>query len=207
MLPQADSRYISTVSNESTKWERTHQRILDIAVRVATTAGLSGLSISGVADELNMSKSGLYAHFSSKQQLQLATIDAAWATFSRDALRPAIQKRGSSLLEVCELFLSRPEPRVFSYCSLCGVAPNASGPWPLAILERIAEIQHKWSRVLQTVMAHARDVGELDLDADVTQLAFELSAMLFAANMAFILHADSTGFEYARVAIHARLMS
>ncbi|WP_079767812.1 TetR/AcrR family transcriptional regulator [Mycobacteroides abscessus] len=197
---------MSVVSNGSTKWERTHERILDIAVQVAAAAGLSGLSISGVADELNMSKSGLYAHFSSKQQLQLATIDAAWGTFSRDALRPAMQKRGSGLLKVCELFLSRPEPRVFSYCSLCGVVPNASGPWSLAIRERIAEIQRKWSGVLQAVMVHARDVGELDVDVDVTQLAFELSAMLFAANMAFILYADSTGFEHARVAIHTRLM-
>ena len=60
-----------------TKGERTRATILDEAARLATVVGLDGLTIGGLANAIGMSKSGLYAHFGSKQELQLATIDAA----------------------------------------------------------------------------------------------------------------------------------
>src|SRR5215216_5120169 len=69
--------------------ERTRQAILHAAARLATTEGLEGLSIGRLAAHLGMSKSGLYAHFGSKEELQLATVDTARAIFETEVVRPA----------------------------------------------------------------------------------------------------------------------
>src|SRR5688500_1189721 len=71
--------------------ERTHASILDTATRLASIEGIHGLTIGRLADELGVSKSGLYAHFGSKEQLQLETIDAALAIFDREVVQPAFQ--------------------------------------------------------------------------------------------------------------------
>jgi AcrR family transcriptional regulator len=77
------------------KGELTHQAILERAVRLASRVGLQGLSIGGLADELNLSKSGLFAHFRSKASLQVEILDTAMALFSERVVRPAlVQPRG-----------------------------------------------------------------------------------------------------------------
>ena len=70
--------------------ERSYQLIVDTAARLATLEGLEGLSIGRLADEIGMSKSGLYAHFASKEDLQLAAIDAAEAVYAREVVEPAM---------------------------------------------------------------------------------------------------------------------
>jgi AcrR family transcriptional regulator len=71
--------------------ERSRRTILDAAARLATVEGIDGLSIGGLAKASGMSKSGLYAHFGSKEELQLATIDAAEDVFNTDVVEPAMQ--------------------------------------------------------------------------------------------------------------------
>ena len=71
--------------------ERSHRAILDAAARLATLEGLEGLSFARVADEIGMSKSGLFSHFASKQDLQLATIATAEAVYAAEVVEPAMQ--------------------------------------------------------------------------------------------------------------------
>ena len=84
--------------------ERSYQLIVDAAARLATIEGLEGLSIGRLADEIGMSKSGLYAHFDSKQDLQLAAVDAAEAIFTSEVVAPAMRApEGVQRLELlCE---------------------------------------------------------------------------------------------------------
>ena len=72
--------------------QRSRAAILKGASELATIEGLEGLSIGRLADHIGMSKSGLYAHFGSKQELQLATIDAAQEIFEREVVNPALEQ-------------------------------------------------------------------------------------------------------------------
>ncbi|MEF2162646.1 helix-turn-helix domain-containing protein, partial [Pseudomonas aeruginosa] len=88
--------------------------ILHTAARLATVEGLDGLTIGRLAAETGMSKSGLFAHFGSKEELQLATIDTAEEIYEEDVLRPALQEEGRARLEaLCERFLSHVDRKVF----------------------------------------------------------------------------------------------
>ncbi|MGH3141149.1 MAG: TetR/AcrR family transcriptional regulator, partial [Gaiellales bacterium] len=75
---------------------RSRQAILDASARLATVDGINGLSIGGLAEHIGMSKSGLYAHFKSKQELQIATIERAGEIFDREVVDPA-RRRGEGL--------------------------------------------------------------------------------------------------------------
>ena len=92
-----------------------YQLIVDAAARLATIEGLEGLSIGRLADEIGMSKSGLYAHFDSKQDLQLAAVDAAEAVYTSEVVAPAMQApEGVKRLELlCERYLSYVKRGVF----------------------------------------------------------------------------------------------
>jgi len=95
--------------------QRTRAAILHTAAQLATIEGLEGLSIGQLASATGLSKSGLYAHFDSKEDLQLATIEAARVTFVDDVIRPGLSApRGiRRLLATCDAFLSHVERRVF----------------------------------------------------------------------------------------------
>ncbi|GAB4000015.1 hypothetical protein GCM10029992_30610 [Glycomyces albus] len=82
------------------KGELTRQAILDVAVRMARFNGLSGLTIGSLASASDMSKSGLYAHFKSKEALQLAVMERNSEQFSEEVVRPALAKpRGIARLQ------------------------------------------------------------------------------------------------------------
>ena len=96
--------------------ERSRSAILGAAARLATVEGMDGLSIARLADAVGMSKSGLFAHFGSKEELQLATIDAALASFQAEVLTPAFTNTPPGrqrLLALCDGFLSYVERRVW----------------------------------------------------------------------------------------------
>jgi AcrR family transcriptional regulator len=196
------------VSTEArTKGERTRAAILDEAARLATVVGLDGLSIGGLANAIGMSKSGLYAHFGSKQELQLATIEAARETFVAEVLRPALgaPKGIQRLLAACEEFLSHVERGVFPGGCFFSAAAADVGTRPGPVRDLIAAQQREWLALLERLAREAEALGELDGGADPAQLAFELQALLVAANTSFILQGDAGVFERARGAIRARL--
>lgn len=190
-----------------TKGERTRTAILAEGARLATLVGLEGLSIGGLATETGMSKSGLYAHFGSKLDLQLATIEAARETFVEEVLRPAFAApRGRArLLAVCEAFLSYVERRVFPGGCFFVVAASEVGTRPGPVRDSVAAQQRAWTGILEQLAREAAERGELKSEADPVQLAFELHALLVAANNAFVLQDDTGVFARARAAIDDRL--
>jgi AcrR family transcriptional regulator len=200
--------YSMAVETErQTKGERTRTAILDQAARLATVDGLEGLTIGHLALATSMSKSGLYAHFGSKQELQLATIDAARATFVNEVLRPALRApRGiRRLIAACDAYLSHIERRVFPGGCFFSAAAADVGTRRGPVRDAIATQQREWIMVLERLAREAIALGELSPEPDPAQLAFELKALLVAANNAFILLDDPNAFGQARLAISQRL--
>ena len=195
------------INAERTKGERTRAAILDEAARLATVDGLEGLSIGELAQATGMSKSGLYAHFGSKLDLQLATIEAARQTFVAEVLRPALHapKGIERLLAACESFLSHVERRVFPGGCFFSAAAVDVGTRPGPVHDAILAQRLDWLALLERLAAEATELGELEPNPDPAQLAFELQALLVAANTSFILQGDRAVFERALVAIRERL--
>jgi AcrR family transcriptional regulator len=190
-----------------TKGERTRGAILDEAARLATLDGLEGLSIGQLARSTGMSKSGLYAHFGSKLDLQLATIEAARQTFVDEVLVPSLRApRGiERLLALCDAFLSHVERRVFPGGCFFAAAAVDVGTRPGPVHDAILAQRLDWLALLERLAREAAELGQLDSTADPAQLAFELQALLVAANTSFILQGDAGVFDRALAAIHARL--
>jgi AcrR family transcriptional regulator len=182
--------------------ERTRRHILDTAVRLATVEGLDGLSIGTLAQATNLSKGGVYAHFDSKEQLQLATVDNARALFIDVVVAPALAGRGLERLRaLCESFLVYVENRTLPGGCFFAAAAAELGGRPGPLRERVAANQKDWIGVLTDAANEAVGRGELRADADVATLVFELNALVIAANTAFILHDDRAVLTQARRAI------
>lgn len=182
--------------------ERTRRLILDAAVRLATVEGLDGLSIGTLARAAELSKSGVYAHFNSKEALQLATIDNARALFIDKVVAPAIDLGGlDRLCALCESFLSYVENRTLPGGCFFAAAAAELGGRPGPLRERVASNQKDWIGVLTDAANEAVALGELRSDTDIAILVFELNALVIAANTAFILHDDPAVLSQARTAM------
>ncbi len=186
--------------------QRSRRTILDAAAKLATIDGLEGLSIGRLADHIGMSKSGLYAHFGSKEELQLATIETASEIFSADVVAPAEQAPTplAKIDALCERFLSHIERRVFPGGCFFASAAAEFDTHPGAVKERIAEFQRDWTDLLVQLVREARAAGELR-EEDPHQLAFELNGYLLMANTAFLLFSNPHAITRARNAVAARL--
>ena len=187
--------------------ERTHQTILEVAVDVASAEGLEGLTIGRLASALSMSKSGLFAHFGSKEELQLATVEAAREIFIREVVRPAFEaERGlRRLWNLCDVWLGYVEGEVFRGGCFFAAAAAEFDSRPGPVRDRVAEIMREWLATLRRAVAEARAGGQLNEDADPAQLAFELNALEMGANWAYQLHGDRQAFARAREAVVERL--
>ncbi len=185
------------------KGERTRATILAQAARLATVDGLDGLTIGGLAAAIGMSKSGLYAHFGSKEDLQLATIASARETFIAEVFVPALDapQGVQRLYAACDAFLSHIERRVFPGGCFFAVAAADVGTRPGAVRDAVAAQQRDWTELLERLARKAMEVGELEAGVDPAQLAFELNAVLVSASSTFILQGDAAVFERARVAV------
>jgi AcrR family transcriptional regulator len=187
--------------------ERTRQTILEAAVHVASVEGLEGLTIGRLAAELAMSKSGLFAHFGSKEELQLATVEAARAVFVREVVGPAFaaEKGLARLWGLCDVWLAYVRGEVFrGGCFFAAAAAEFDGR-PGAVRDRVAAIMKEWLAALRRSVEEAQAAGQLDAGADPAQLAFELNALEMGANWAFQLHGDRRAFARAREAMLERL--
>jgi AcrR family transcriptional regulator len=191
------------------KGQRTRSAILTEAARLATVDGLDGLTIGGLAAAIGMSKSGLYAHFGSKKDLQLATIGSARETFVAEVFVPALAAPQGirRLYAACDAFLSHIERRVFPGGCFFAVAAAAVGTQEGAVRDAVAAQQRDWIELLERLARKAMDVGELEPGIDAAQLAFELNAVVVSAASTFILQGDSAVFEHARAAVRSRLQS
>ena len=187
--------------------EQTHTSILAAAVRLASIEGLAGLSIGRLAEEVGVSKSGLYAHFGSKQQLQLDIIQTARDIFEREVIEPALTAAdGRPRLEaLCESYISYIQAWVFpGGCFFAGMLAEFDAQVGTPHQEITAD-QRDWTELLEAQAAQAQTNGELDPAADVSQLAFELTAAIQLANYYFVLFRDPHVLHRARTAIRAAI--
>jgi AcrR family transcriptional regulator len=189
--------------------EETHARILEAAMRLASIEGLGSLTIGRLARELDLSKSGVFAHFRSKRRLQEETIAAAGEVFEREVLEPGLAAPdGLARLEaLCEAYLSYVERGVFPggcfFAHLLAEFDAPSGP----VHDRVVEIQRGWLGLLEGRIETAKAQGELRPETEAGQLAFELYAALELANYLSTLNRDPSMVERGRRAVRAALAS
>ncbi len=188
--------------------ERTKRRILESAVSLATIEGLDGLSIGKLAEATGTSKSGIYAHFGSKEELQLATVETARALFIDVVVTPALSRRGiDRLRQLCASFLSYVEERTLPGGCFFAAAAAELGGRPGPVRELVAVNQHDWIALLTAAAAEAITLGQLRPETDVELLVFALNALVVSANTAFILHDDPAVIDRARRAVSRALES
>jgi AcrR family transcriptional regulator len=187
--------------------QHSRQTILRAAANLATVDGLEGLSIGGLAKQTGMSKSGLYAHFKSKQELQLATIATALQLYETEVVKPALVHETAlgRLTALCENFLSYAERRIFPGGCFFSSVDSEMAARPGPVRNALARMNVEWTGNLVGLATLARDEGSLDRDVDPAQLAFELDAFMHQANDAFVLLQDTAVFARARQAIAGRL--
>jgi len=187
---------------------RTRASILATAVDIASVEGLEGLTIGRLATGLGMSKSGLFAHFGSKEELQLATIDAARDVFIEQVVHPVrTAGRGlprlRALLDAHLAYLRRD---VFSGgCFFVAARMEFGSRPPGPVRDAIAEQTDDWLELLSARVHAAQSAGHLDPDIEPEQLAFELDALHAAANVSYQLRGDASVFDRADRAVEARL--
>ena len=191
------------------KGERTRQSILDRAVNIASLEGLEGLTIGRLADELGMSKSGLFAHFGSKEDLQIAAIETAAKRFIDEIYKPALgEPRGyPRLLAICRSWLSYLRRGVFPGGCFFAAASFEFDGRPGPIRETIRHLMDDWIGALEKAVRMAIEEGHLDPDVDPAQLAFEINSLFFGANFAFYLRNDAKAIDRAQHAVEERLES
>jgi AcrR family transcriptional regulator len=187
--------------------ERTRSAILRAAASLATVDGLEGLSIGNLAAAIGMSKSGLYAHFGTKQELQLATVDEAERILTEEVVQPALAAspgRGQ-LAAACEAFFSYVERRVFPGGCFFAATALEMGARPGPVKERVAAIQSGFTALLRSFAATALEQHELPAREDPDRLAFELHAILLGADTKFVLNDDPAVLDLARQVVRLRL--
>jgi AcrR family transcriptional regulator len=201
--PIPDSHTAVTVRKSRADGIESRRAILDAAARLATTHGLEGLSIGELAHQIGMSKSGLYAHFKSKEELELATIDTAAEIFENDVIRkvPDSLRGFARVTALSEAFFQHLVRRVYpGGCFFATVAAQLA-PRPSQARDRVMKMQGEWLAKFLAALRQACDDGELQSDVDLNQLVFEITAMMFRANFAWIVTEDERVLDQARVAI------
>src|SRR3954462_2700743 len=172
--------------------ERSRAAILDEASRLATVEGIGGLSLSRLADSVGMSKSGLFAHFGSKEELQLATIERADEIFHSQGLEPAESATDGldRLRRLLDGYLDYVEAGTFpGGCFFATVLVEVSMQ-PGVVRDRLLAFLEDWLWRLETAIREAQKEGDLDRAENPTQLAFELESSLLLANTQFAVMQD-----------------
>ena len=180
------------------KGSQTREAILERAVDLASVEGLGGLTIGHLASELRMSKSGLFAHFGSKQELQLATIEAATARFRATVVEPALElpEGAPRLRALAHRYLDQ----VDTYSGGCFWAATSAeyDDRPGPVRDAIAASLDAWLAALE------REAREAGLEHP-KRLAFEIYSLVMGANARHRLSGDKEVFDFARQAIEQQL--
>jgi AcrR family transcriptional regulator len=188
---------------------RSREAILREATRLVTIDGIEGLSIARLADAVGMSKSGLFAHFHSKEELQLATIEAADDIFRAEVIDPAHEAAPglARVRALCEAFLTHLERGVFPggcfFASVTAEIDTHPGPVRDAAMATVAS----WFAEVEAAVKDAQDERALGSRESPDQIAFELNAFLLLANAQYVATADPSTLDRARRAINRALIA
>jgi AcrR family transcriptional regulator len=200
----------SRVDGRRARGDSTRRAILGRAMQIASAEGLEGLSLARLADELGMSKSGLFAHFGSKEELQLSTLRAARAVFTRRAVEPA-EEIPAGIARLSALLQSWLREYVggdaFEGGCLFMEAAAEFDNRPGAVRDLVAETMGMWLGLLQEQARVAQANGELAKDVDPERLAWELHAFGLGLNWERQLMGGAAAGERACSAVEDRLRS
>src|SRR6266700_5758538 len=191
------------------KGARTRESVLRVAVDLASVEGLGGLTLGRLADELKMSKIGLFAHFGSKEDLQLATIEMARLVFTDHIVRPALAlpEGFPRLWGLCDGWLGHVEAHVFKGGCFFTAASlefdSRTGP----VRDAIAAAMKRWLSLLAHAVEGAQKAKHLKASIDAEQFAFEIYSLAMGANWALHLLDDKTALQKARVNILQRILA
>jgi AcrR family transcriptional regulator len=181
----------------------TYDTILRVAADVASAEGLDGLTIGSLAERLGLSKSGLFTHFGSKQDLQLATIDAARQRYIASVLEPALKApRGIARLRaLCDRVLDyMAKPEFPGGCFFCVTAAEFHAR-PGVVRDAILENKNYKRELLASLAAQAQELSQLSAEVDLAQLAFELEVVLDAPTWSITTDDEKPALERSRRAV------
>lgn len=186
---------------------RTRQLILARAAEIASVEGLEGLSLGRLSTELKLSKSGVFALFGSKEDLQLATVRAAVKAYLKHVVQPVrdLPPGLDRLWRLCAGWLDYSRQRVFpGGCFFYSVTAeyDARGG---KVHDALAVARTDWFAFVEQTVREARQAGEIEDGTDAPQLTFELVALMEMANAESVLHNEFTCYDKAAKAILTRL--
>ncbi|MFG3497700.1 TetR/AcrR family transcriptional regulator [Streptomyces sp. NPDC047928] len=186
---------------------QTRRLILERSVAIASVEGLDGLSLGRLASELDLSKSGVFALFGSKEDLQLATIRAAARIYVDHVVRPAgeLPPGLGRLWHVCTSWIAYSRERVFPGGCFFATVSAEYDAREGRLHDTVAAARTDWVAFLEQTVRDAREAGEVEEAADVPQLVFEIVALLEAANAASVLHDDVACYDMAARGVLRRL--
>jgi AcrR family transcriptional regulator len=187
--------------------EQTHQAILDRAVKLASIEGVNQITLGRLAHATGVSKSGVYAHFKSKERLQMEIIEAAGEIFEREVVEPGLHapKGLPRLINLYEAFLHYVEREVFpGGCFFAGLISEfdaQTGP----VHEAVLAGHREWESLVVGLISDAQERGEIDSGVDPVVLAFQLDAVKDHANFLYTLYRDPAMIERGRAIIATTL--
>ncbi len=187
--------------------DRTRRQILRRAVDIASAQGLEGLTIGSLAKELGMSKSGLFAHFGSKEELQLAVVDEAAVIFAENVVEPAFEapEGVARLYALMDHWVGYVDESVFPGGCFWSKVESEFSARSGVVRDKIVELTSEYIKAMQADVENAKRRGELRDDADAAQLTFEFGAYVQGCNLASQLHGDRAAFGRARLGIRRRI--
>ncbi|WP_181772061.1 TetR/AcrR family transcriptional regulator [Amycolatopsis pittospori] len=187
--------------------QATKGRILDRAAEIASEEGLDGITIGRLAEELEMSKSGVHKHFGTKETLQISTLDKAFVDFWHRVVEPALNEPPGlrRLRAVCANSVNYLEnPLLPGGCLMTAALTEYDGR-PGRVRDAVAEVWSRWRERLREDLTAAVESGELPAGFDVDQALFEIVAAGLALNAALQLQHDRAAADRARRAIERAL--
>ena len=207
VVPEGHEGASPHVDGRRARGDNTRRAILRRAMQIASIEGLDGLSLAGLAAELDMSKSGLFAHFGSKEELQLSTLRAARRVFSDEAIAPVGStpegiRRLHALLDTWFGYITTD---TFAGGCLFMHAAAEFDSRPGKVRDLIAETMRMFMDLLVEQVRAGVERGELEPDTDAVQLAWELHAYGLALNWDHQLYGDVSATDRARIALESRL--
>ena len=180
VLPLSQGRDPSA-SRGQQKGQQTKAAIVDAALGLATQIGLEGLSIGAIAEVMGMSKSGVFAHFGSREELQISVVREYHTRFEEEVFFPAIQQRRGlpRLRAMFNNWMQRTSIEIDSGCIYISGAvefDDRTGPVRDALVGSV----RTWLAAMDRAVVQAKEAGDLSADADEHQVAFEIHALILA---------------------------
>jgi AcrR family transcriptional regulator len=180
------AQIINTTQKFMRKGELTRAAILDVALDLASRDGLEGLTIGLLADKMNMSKSGVFAHFGSREDLQIEVVKLYHRHFEQEVFYPSMQEpRGLPRLQALfDRWIRRVSVEIASGCIYISGAVEYDDR-PGAIRDELVGMVQAWHKALHRCVVQAIEMGHLQAGTDAQQMVFEMYGLIL------VLHHDA----------------